>query len=102
VHFIGIRFHYEREALGMMRVIATAAAGFYTLFLLSRPKGAYMFLFCAFVAAFCAVVAFFSSFLGIHFPTFRETLPFVTLAACIPAVFAATRKLTEFFAKKLY
>ena len=102
VHFIGIRFHYEYGALGMMRVIATAAAGFYTLFLLSRPKGAYMLLFCAFVAAFCTVVAVFSSFLGIHFPTFREALPFVTLAACIPAVFAATRKLAEFFAKKLH
>ena len=93
IHIFGLFMELLPEERGLMRIIATGAAGFYTLFMLSRPYGRWLMLFIAYVAVFSACLALFMPFFNLNALELRDILLLIPLLFCIPAFYILIRRL---------
>jgi cation-transporting ATPase E len=84
----------HREAV-MMRIVATAATGFYALYLLSRPKEKYLLQYLSLIAAFLACIFIFTPFFRISVVGIGRAALFIPLFALIPALFCVTGKIIK-------
>ena len=100
VQLAGNLFTLTPEEMGLMRITATAAAGFYALFRLSRPAGGQLLLFSAYVASFISTVLIFMPFLGVHAGGLHNAALLIPLLVLVPVNFALIRRLTD-MARKL-
>jgi len=100
IQLAGYIFPLTPEEMGLMRVTATAAAGFYALYRLSRPAGGQLLLFSAYIALFISTVIIFMPFLGVRAGGLHNAALLIPLLALVPVNFALIRRLTE-IARKL-
>jgi len=95
IRLIGTRAPVPPAELAMMRVVVTGAAGFYALFMLSKPSGWYLALFIALAAAFCGGVTLFAPWINASPPFSRYAVYYVPLLLGVPAAFGLIRYATD-------